>query len=320
MPLNWKNPSTWPWVVWVWAAFIVAAWARQAWKAYRRKRPNSWPSVLGHTEAVDVLEPKRFLGLTLSNDPAYTASITYSYGVAGRTYSGTYRREFGDNAEAWEFLRDLQGRPVTVQYNAAKPSLSAVTEASLEEVLRLRSGGAEPASVPAAGKVPLWFNPLLRPLAALSLAGLALSVYVHLSALLGRNIPGVFWVLHVGIFIVWFPAVFVAQRRAGKRAVKDLWEKVLKGTPAWMRYLDYALAAYGFFLWFIFPDKTGDKSGSTGASEWLGFSQVWMVFYYTAFLIAYAAIKERELRCVNGHAVPPGRMACPQCGQTIPLK
>jgi hypothetical protein len=44
-------------------------------------------------------------------------------------------------------------------------------------------------------------------------AGFCLSLIAHLLALFGVAMPGggIVWLLHVGIFVVWIPAVFASK-------------------------------------------------------------------------------------------------------------
>jgi hypothetical protein len=298
-------------------AFVLAGWVKPAWNAYRRRRIESWPSVLGRIESVRVAEPKRFLGLTLSQNPTYDARITYSYGVEGHTYSGLNRRTFADQEEAHDFLRDLKDRSVTVNYNAAKPALSAVTEISLQDVLKSKSP-VPLSSVSVTQAIPQWARPFVPFFAGASIVGLVISLYVHLNALLGRSMPAAFWALHVGIFVVWIPAVLVANRRLGKKRGLDFWKVVLNGAPIWMRYLLYAFFGYAFVNFFLFMANSPDKpSGMENPAEWRGFSGHWMVFYFAAFAILYAALKDARPHCVNGHVVSAGTISCPQCGQAV---
>ena len=48
---------------------------------------------------------------------------------------------------------------------------------------------------------------LLYPFVFLSALGLVLSITAHVAALLGFNVPPAAMGLHIGILIVWFPAV-----------------------------------------------------------------------------------------------------------------
>jgi len=55
--------------------------------------------------------------------------------------------------------------------------------------------------------------------------GLIASLIVHMAALLGMPSPlgEKSWVLHIGIFVVWLPAVLVLQSLSGEFKQKDLW-------------------------------------------------------------------------------------------------
>jgi uncharacterized protein DUF3592 len=318
LSFRWTDPTTWPWVVWVWLAFLLLGGAKPMWRRIKSRQANSWPSVTGKIESVDVNEPKAFLGLKTSSTPKYFAEIGYSYGVDGNTYTGTNRREFGDQDEAWDFLRDLKGKAVAVQYNPQKPEASSLSGPSLETLLQTRPPMPPGSSRAAAPRIPQWATPFLWLFVCLSLLGLVLSLFVHISALMGNQMPSMFWGLHVGIFVVWGPAVFVAQRRVGSTHRKDFWKAALKGAPDWMRYATYGFLSYAFFgsllLMAIAPEK--GVGASAPASEWRGFSTGWMAFYFAAFAILYAAATESSApRCVNGHLLEAGESFCSRCQQ-----
>jgi hypothetical protein len=82
---------------------------------------------------------------------------------------------------------------------------------------------------------------LLYPLVALSAVGLALSLISHIAALLGANGPlgDKAWILHIGIFVVWLPAILVMNRLTREVPRKDIWKVALRGCPEWMRYMTY---------------------------------------------------------------------------------
>jgi hypothetical protein len=58
------------------------------------------------------------------------------------------------------------------------------------------------------------FRIILLPFIALAAIGFVLSVAAHLAAVTGSPIPfgKAVWALHVGIFVVWLPAVLVGVR------------------------------------------------------------------------------------------------------------
>src|SRR5437763_1946395 len=118
--------------------------------------------------------------------------------------------------------------------------------------------------------IPLWIRPFLWLFVCLSLLGLLLSLFVHINAVMGKQMSSMFWGLHVGIFVVWFPAVFVAQKQVGKLKGKDFWKLVLKGAPVWMRYMTYILVFYAavdsLLFMAIAPDKVAGASAP--ANDW----------------------------------------------------
>jgi len=320
-PIQWTAPSTWPWIVWVWALFLLAGWARPAWRWFRRHRAAAWPSAQGRIESVDVVKPKRlFVSTGFGNrSPVYAAEIAYSYSVESSIYAGHYRRDFGGEDEAWEFLREFRGKPVTVQYNPRKPADSTLSEDAVATLIQTRAPVPEAKHPASAAAVPEWVRPFLWLFAALSGLGLVISIWVHVGALAGRSFPSFLWVLHVGIFVVWFPAVIIAQRIVGNANRKDFWKVVLKGSPDWMRYMVYALLAYPTIFWIASFLRPHHGSGAGRGSDWVGFSAIWMAFYSAALAILYSAahLQAEGFRCINGHPVSSAASYCERCGQPI---
>lgn len=315
-PIRWTDPTTWPWMVYVWLAFLLLGWAKPAWNWFRRKRAASWPIAEGRIESIEITKPRFSLS---TKRGYYVAELGYSYSVAGTPHWGRNRRAFPTEAEAAEFGRDLQGKPVAVHYDANAPLNSSLLEPDVEALLRNRAPADE--SVTALGSVPEWTRPFLWFFAALSAIGLVLSLWVQVMVLTGGTPSPISWVLHIGTFVVWFPAVFVAQRMVGNVSRRDLWKVVLRGAPDWMKYLMYCLFAYNFVAYLFFMSKAPSGRGgpSSPASMWLGFSATWMVFYSAALAILYSAAHavDKGPRCINGHVVPAQASFCAQCGQPV---
>lgn len=170
---------------------------------------------------------------------------------------------------------------------------------------------------------------ILYPFLILSACGFALSIGVHLMALAGVAIPGgkiSFELLHIGIFVVWLPAVLVSMQTTRYAKRKDFWKVALAGFPLWMRRAGYVLYGYAIFNFIVFVATTVSQpeqlSGDAPQSVVRGFSGHWMVFYGTAFAFLYSRIYAphlyRERRCPQGHAVSPTARYCPDCGYAFP--
>lgn len=157
----------------------------------------------------------------------------------------------------------------------------------------------------------------------LAALGFILSVAAHLMALAGLEMPGgeQVWALHVGIFVVWIPAVLVSIRVTRNTSRKDFWKVVFSGCPAWMRTAFYVLFAYALLNFFLFVFRDS-RTGNSLSEEVRGFSGHWMIFYGAAFAILYSAIHSPNLfldrRCPNGHPVGPTAQFCPECGLPLP--
>ncbi len=85
---------------------------------------------------------------------------------------------------------------------------------------------------------PYW-KPFLPLLLAAALLGFVASVTVHVLSLTGVLPPtGEYtWGLHIGIFVVWIPAVMLMQQLLPDKKnfnQKDVWKVALRGCPPWV--------------------------------------------------------------------------------------
>ena len=160
---------------------------------------------------------------------------------------------------------------------------------------------------------------LARPFMWIAVVGLIASVIVHISSILGLPQPfgSAAWGLHVGIFLVWLPAIIVAQRLAKGAKQSDFWKAVLRGCPPWMRRGFYVLFAYAFINFFLNialgPDSESDNLRL--------FSGHWMLFYYAGMAMLYSATRLGSLEprtCPQGHEVSPFAKFCDECGSELP--
>jgi hypothetical protein len=191
----------------------------------------------------------------------------------------------------------------------------------IEAVLQNRPPSSGDESV-ARTAIPEWLRPFVWVFVWLSAIGLLVSLWIHVGAVMGRIVPSAFRVLHVGIFVVWFTAVLVAQRLVGNANRNDVWKVVLKGAPDWMRYMVYVFSTYEFvnFMISMGQASSGGRHTTTSAADWRGFSGLWRVFYSAALAILYSAAKTMESspRCANGHLASPNALYCTRCGQPVP--
>ena len=164
-------------------------------------------------------------------------------------------------------------------------------------------------------------QPLLPYFAGLALFGFVLSLVAHLAGYAGIERPFGFdpWPLHIGIFVVWFPAVLVAQRNSRDFPQSDMWDSALRGCPKWMQYILFGIFGYAIlsFIFFVGPSSTSESE----ASKVRGFSGHWLIFYYAAFAILYSGyridLNDPIPKCENGHPVKPSHSYCPVCGSNL---
>jgi hypothetical protein len=127
---------------------------------------------------------------------------------------------------------------------------------------------------------------LLSPLMLYAACGLALSLVVHILSFFGIQFGGntLFFGLHVGIFPLWIPVVFIAQKMTGGAQRRDFWKVALSGCPPRMKYMTYGFFIYAFVNFAIFIIVVSmhppAKGGTALPPEVLhGFSGHWMAFY-----------------------------------------
>ena len=170
-------------------------------------------------------------------------------------------------------------------------------------------------------------KPFLFPFLVLSAIGLVLSLIVHASSLLGLPSPlgELSWSLHIGVFVVWIPAIWVSQTLVKGFDQKDFWKATLRGGPKWMKWMTYAFGYYAManFAYFFWQTSGNEfpSEGGTPNEIYRGFSGHWMAFYSAALAILYSAMNvdlaDRRRRCVAGHPAPPLAKFCPECGQPV---
>ena len=175
---------------------------------------------------------------------------------------------------------------------------------------------------------------LLYPFIALSAIGLAVSIVVHLLAHLGYAPLGQYsFILHVGIFVVWLPAVLTQfrggvvrlQNSMNPRAGWRWFQQMTRRSPKWMQWMTAGFFVYGFANFALFM-AVGPGSGPANAHGgpatptvlW-GFSGHWMIFYSAALTLLYSAAKtwNAPLKCPSGHPVSPMDRFCPECGAAL---
>jgi hypothetical protein len=169
-------------------------------------------------------------------------------------------------------------------------------------------------------------NVLLLLLMAYAAAGLVVSLAVHLLSFAGIQPAGneLFFALHIGIFPLWLPVMWMANKMTGGARRMDFWKVAFAGCPAWMKYMTYGFFEYAivnFAIFFVTAPTGKPSDGAPPSSVWHGFSGHWMAFYSAGLAIVTSAyrrgISNLERRCPNGHAIGYDDRFCPACGVAI---
>ena len=126
----------------------------------------------------------------------------------------------------------------------------------------------------------------------------------------------------MGIFVVWLPAMFSAEKFTEGYPDKDAWKALLRGCPRWMRRAHNAIFYYciaSFALFFLTSVGGPAGPGETGVVR--GFSGHWLFFYFPACAVLYLTMQLQNgdplRRCGNGHVVEPADPFCPKCGLNV---
>jgi Protein of unknown function (DUF3592) len=295
--IRWTDPATRASIAGI--AILLAWSAITIWRWWQRQRVQEWPTTQGHIESATVGEKKIF-GSSGGSSATFQAELTYSYNFEGEHYFGRYKEVVGSEAEGWEFVRDLKGEAVMVSYNPGKPAMSTLTQDAITALLSRRPPAGEGGFQVTVSDAPGWMKPLLWPMVALSVLGMALSLWVHLGAIVGKKVvpEPLFFTLQSGSFAVWFLALFVAQKRIGTRR-KDFLKLVLRGSPDWLRFAVYGFSGYAVLIFVLLQLQTATGGSGTSNHSWYRtalFSAYWMGLCFSALAIFYStAIASKQL-------------------------
>lgn len=144
-----------------------------------------------------------------------------------------------------------------------------------------------------------------RLLGYLALTGLVVSLGAHAWAMLGNDIASQIpqiWLLHVGMFVVFFPLVFISRYDLASVAGQARWTD---GLPGWAKVLGVCILGYAALNLMIFLVQTGGGSpvvrdgkfvlinhgkiakeiseleyAALATAQVRGFSGLWLVFYF----------------------------------------
>jgi hypothetical protein len=115
-----------------------------------------------------------------------------------------------------------------------------------------------------------WAGNSLYGLAVVAAFGFVASLLVHLGTWLRIAPPSAAWVLQVGIFIVWLPAIFAFQRLTKDFKQKESWAAALRGAPLWVPTALKSLTGYGLLNFAFFMFETTRSSSSVDRVVELG--------------------------------------------------
>lgn len=165
-----------------------------------------------------------------------------------------------------------------------------------------------------------------KPLAWASGAGFIVSLLWNLSLRaglvesVGAEPRPAFFVLFMGVFVVFFPTVFYLQRfNKDMRSFRFRgWKYIFTGAPRWSVWVTGASFLYAFINFFsVMPWDQRHVSSEDVNFELVGSGHC-MLFYAVAAVINWAAVRRSALGidwvCEGGHALAPSDKFCSECG------
>ena len=307
------------WFIILWLLFGLAlAYGPRIRRWLRKQAAQSWPSAEAKIESVAVYKRDFHFWESDRNRP-YVADLGYAFSAEGALNSGHLKQEFEDDRDAHDFANPLKGQTTIVRYKPGRPDISTVSD---EELCRLRDLKlASPGDRPPDVLIQEWKRFLLVPLMILAGAGLALSVFFHISSFTKHpKLPEpFFFLMHIGAIALGFVLVFVLKDVPRGRQM-ELWKRL---SPQWLRIPVYGFFGYAIINFTIFfltglTKSTSKETGPPSPMTWRGFSGHWMFFFAVEFATFYCAFRLRaRKRCVNGHRVSGDAHLCATCGEAI---
>src|ERR1051325_5490753 len=114
----------------------------------------------------------------------------------------------------------------------------------------------------------------------LSVAGLVASLIVHIASFFGVAFAPA-WLLHIGIFVVFVPAITIARPPGHSFSNRNM-RDAFRGAPAWVSTTVTVFFVYALVNFAIFALRAPHGRQPAGPMSPLvahGFSGHWMLFY-----------------------------------------
>lgn len=122
-----------------------------------------------------------------------------------------------------------------------------------------------------------------------------------------------------GLFAVFGPMIFYANRMTRDVKQKDFWKAALRGCPKWMRITLYTILGYSWITGLLSFLIQRDANSQLSAAR--GISGIMLAFYAIAVGVLYSSTQvariDEDRRCLNGHRVGPLSNFCEECGAPV---
>jgi uncharacterized protein DUF3592 len=206
-------------------AFALAG-VQRVWRHYQLSRSETWPISYGSIDRATVDGEQKSIKLAL----------IYTYRVGEERFTGTFRKTFLDHDEANRWAEALSKKQVAVRYDPAQPSRSQLRESDLEPMVQ---AAAPIQSIQDSGQEMGWRRILLLAGLVSAIAGLAISVAMLIGEIAGKTLVPLAIARLAGAGALLLFGVLWLGRKGTRQQVR--------ATPAWMKFLEYALFYYALF-------------------------------------------------------------------------
>jgi hypothetical protein len=255
----------WSWDLFGLAVGFSIAAVQKVWRGYLDRRSETWPITYGRISRVSVD----------SHDKGTKVRCTYTYSVGTERFTGQFQKEFEDSEEGTAWANAVDKKQVAVRYDPSNSSRSQLREADIEPLIQ----AAAPFRQARREELSDWQHMLAVVGLVLSIVGLGITAAMLLGEMLGRTLIPVKVAVWTGsiAFVVFFAGMWMFGQ--GKKKARR--------SPAWMKFLGYALFYYAVFV-AVAPAHGARHDDAARYHQGFRDARYFLFLYFSAFEWCYA--------------------------------
>jgi len=257
---------------------VLMAAAQKTWRGYRERRADTWPISYGRIDRVTLDAEHKSVKF----------KCYYTYRVGEESFVGSFRKTFEDPEEGRAWQDALEKKQVAVRYDPEKPSRSQLRESELEPIVRSAAPVIPSHVANESGGIKVSAARLCSVVCAI---GLAVTVVMIVEEYSGRTViaPRIaFWTGWAAL-PMWFLGLWIGGK-----------DKLSARTPAWMKFLGYALLYYAVISAFLYPHGLKERRAYWGEPRYQLF------LYFSALECCYLRLQHKRRADQQGYGVLAG--------------